>query len=192
MSDDGDVSPLAECRCFVRARSTTRPNLSPRKGTDDASLPRAVLPFPHSLPTSRAMVQRNNTLPDCGPTNILITAQYINYSPCNLAGTRRGISPGYARWVQHSIRPCTTSTARSTVSPSFTVIPFRFPGSLVTPLSLFLSRRLDPSSFYPFYVDGSRFPQPHRLVATTQREQPISMLYEILRVRERSTDRRDR
>lgn len=44
-----------------------------------------------------------------GPTNILITSQYINYWPYNLAGTRRGISPRNVQTRSNVLRPSTSS-----------------------------------------------------------------------------------
>lgn len=68
--------------------TATCPNLSPRERTPEDTL---VSP-PYRMPILHATV---HVITRCrrGPANILITAQYINYWPYNLAGTRRGISP---------------------------------------------------------------------------------------------------
>lgn len=78
-----------DTRARTRRRGTaTCPNLSPRERTPEDTL---VSP-PYRMPILHATV---HVITRCrrGPANILITAQYINYWPYNLAGTRRGISP---------------------------------------------------------------------------------------------------
>jgi len=155
--------------CFVDT-SMTCLNLSSRKGTARLSPVTAPPCMVHVIIRCRY-----------GPTNILITSQYINYWPYNLAGTRRGISPRNVQTRSNVLWPFTSSVRR-------TSLWYRLSSLLL-------------SSFSPFLFGFSFFPWTfHRLyfygfIATIQcRFLLFLKLCEILctQVQDQSIDQWDR
>lgn len=123
----GFIRPLAECTDF--ARSLCRHEYDVPESVVAKGGPTRLSPVTAPACMATVIIRYRR-----GPTNILITSQYINYWPYNLAGTRRGISP---RECSNAVQ-CSTAihifhslyarrSSRSHHDLSFLLFPSLFP-----------------------------------------------------------------
>lgn len=148
-SAGGIVTSLA--RSFVSSTRVWRAWICRReRGAPFDTLPLSSSPplsSPRRRPTLHVIIRCRR-----GQANILITSQYINYWPYNLAGTRRGISPRNVQTRTNVLRP-SASSARSAFrycpSSPAPLVPLLSP--LLSGFSLFSSLRFSYCShFYGF------------------------------------------
>lgn len=169
----GFIRPLAECshlaHSFCRHEYDVPESVVAKEDVRGGQGDHSILPRRRPSLHGRVIIRCRR-----GPTNILITSQYINYWPYNLAETRRGISPRNVQTRSNVQRP-SASSIRSALAVLHDLIM----------ISLFYSFRL---SFLHFYLDFLLSLLRLFIFMVTpisSSERLISKFYEILQVQDR-------